>query len=77
MLPVIIKVKMKRFLKLHEFVSLLKLESSRNVTSTDVISNCIKIHRTMVIVNFSFASTPHVTQWSANQLTHRAEILTR
>ena len=61
-------------------MSLPKLESSRNVTSK-VISNRIKERnqnpQNSMIGSFSFASTAHVTQWSANYLTQRAEILTR
>ena len=65
---------------LHEFVSLPKLESSRDVTSK-VMSNRLKKgnqnpQRNNMIASFSFASKAHVTQWS-NYLTQRAKILTR
>ena len=65
MLNVTSKSENETFLKLHEFVSLLKLESSRNVTSK-VISNRIKQGnqnpQNNMIASFSFASTAHVTQ---------------
>ena len=63
-----VKVKMRRFLKLHVYVSLPKLESSRNVTSK-VISNRVKARKSKSIEQYDCklffrASTAHVTQWS-------------
>ena len=76
MLPV--KVKMRRFLKLHEFVRLPKLESSRNVTSK--VSNRVKARKSKSIEQYDCKlffrldgrSNPMVEL--SNQ---RAEILTR
>ena len=68
MLNVTSKSENETFLKLHEFVSLPKLESSRNVTSK-VISYRIKARKSKstennimnMIASCSFASTAHVT----------------
>ena len=64
-------------MKIREFVSLPKLESSRNVTSKVISNKARKSKSTeQYDSSFSFASTAHVTQWS-NYLTQRAEILAR
>ena len=79
MLNVTSKSENETFLKLHEFVSLPKLESSRNVTSK-VISKVIALKqgnqnpRNNMIASCSFASTADVTQCRSNYLTQRAEM---
>ena len=82
MLNVTSKSENETFLKLHKFVSLLKLESSRNVTSK-VISKVIALKQgnqnpwNNMIASCSFASTADITQCRSNYLTQRAKMLTR
>ena len=59
----------------HEFVSLPKLEPSRNVTS-NVSKQGNQNAQNNMIASFSFASTAHVTQW-LSYLTQRLHIFTR